>query len=191
MFASCPQLAKLLVVEAIPEHFEPGPRARPAPGPPTNLTGREWAEILKPAKIFFWPEPGPKCCFYLFYTIKCAGGLPKPGPGPSPTQKLRPDASSGMVMGRIFSARNNRNFFEPGPARKMLRSSRVPHPSVTKPLTTKANLARRPPARQVHHLKTLGSPPLLRRRAPEKMILLPKPKRRSVTTRPGKYRTTA
>jgi hypothetical protein len=28
---------------------------------------------------------------------------------------LRPDASSGMVMGRIFSARNNRNFFEPGP----------------------------------------------------------------------------
>jgi hypothetical protein len=28
-----------------------------------------------------------------------------------------------MVMGRIFSARNNRNFFEPGPARKMLRSN--------------------------------------------------------------------
>jgi hypothetical protein len=39
------------------------------------------------------------------------GGLPKPGPGLSPARKLRPDASSGMVMGRIFSTRNNRNFF--------------------------------------------------------------------------------
>jgi hypothetical protein len=40
---------------------------------------------------------------------------------------LRPDASSGMVMGRIFSARNNINFFsplKPDPARKMLRSTR-------------------------------------------------------------------
>jgi hypothetical protein len=44
---------------AIPKHYEPAPtrpagpaRARPAPGPPTNLTGRVWAEILKPAKIF-------------------------------------------------------------------------------------------------------------------------------------------
>jgi hypothetical protein len=35
----------------IPEHFEPGP-TRPAPGLPTNLTGRAWAEILKPAKNF-------------------------------------------------------------------------------------------------------------------------------------------
>jgi hypothetical protein len=47
--------------------------------------------------------------------MKCAGGPPKPGPGPSPAQKLRPGASTGMAMGRIFSARNNRNFFEPGP----------------------------------------------------------------------------
>jgi hypothetical protein len=44
---------------AIPEHFEPGPQARPGPGPPTNLAGRAWAEILKPAKNF-WPEPGLK-----------------------------------------------------------------------------------------------------------------------------------
>jgi hypothetical protein len=51
---------------AIPEHFESGPtrptgpaRAQPAPGTPTNLTGRAWAEILKPAEIFLaraWPE---------------------------------------------------------------------------------------------------------------------------------------
>jgi hypothetical protein len=33
---------------------------------------------------------------------------------------LNPGVTSGMVMGRIFSARNNRNFFNP--ARKMLRS---------------------------------------------------------------------
>jgi hypothetical protein len=39
----------------------------------------------------------------------------------------------------------------------------APHPSVTKPLAMKANLARRPPARQVHQLKTLASPPLLQR----------------------------
>jgi hypothetical protein len=34
----------------------PGPLARPALGPPTNLTGRAWAEILKPAKFFFDPN---------------------------------------------------------------------------------------------------------------------------------------
>jgi hypothetical protein len=46
-----------LVGPAIPKHFEPGPvQARPAPGPPTNLTGRAWAEILKPAKKFFGPS---------------------------------------------------------------------------------------------------------------------------------------
>jgi hypothetical protein len=122
----------------IPEHFEPGPtrpagpaQARPAPGPPTNLTGRAWAEILKPAKIFL-AQAQPEMLFWLFYTIKCAGGPPKPGPGPSPARKLRPDASSGMVMGRIFSARKNRNIFQPYPnparpkpglARKMLRSN--------------------------------------------------------------------
>jgi hypothetical protein len=46
----------------IPEHFEldPGPAA---PGPPTNLTGRAWAEILKPVEKVFLLEPGPKCCF--------------------------------------------------------------------------------------------------------------------------------
>jgi hypothetical protein len=44
---------------------------------------------------------------------------------------LRPDASCGMVMGRIFLARSNRTFFSPartrpGPARKMLRSNSPP-----------------------------------------------------------------
>jgi hypothetical protein len=58
-----------LVTVSIPEHFEPGPtrpaglaQAGPATGSPTKLTGRARAEILKPAN-FFWPEPGPKCCF--------------------------------------------------------------------------------------------------------------------------------
>jgi hypothetical protein len=52
-------------INDIPEHFEPGPLARPAPSLPTKLTGRAWAEILKPAKKM-WPEPGPKCCFNCF-----------------------------------------------------------------------------------------------------------------------------
>jgi hypothetical protein len=42
----------------------------------------------------------------------------------------------------------------------------------------KANLAQRPSARQVHHLSTLASPPLLQRQVPKKTILLLKPKRR-------------
>jgi hypothetical protein len=64
-----------------------------------------------------WPEPGPKCRFKLFYTIKCATGLPSLGPA----WKLRPDTSNGTVMDRIFSAWNNRVFStrpEPGPTEK-------------------------------------------------------------------------
>jgi hypothetical protein len=38
--------------------------ARPVPGPSTNLTGRVWVEILKPA--IFLHEPDPKCCFNYF-----------------------------------------------------------------------------------------------------------------------------
>jgi hypothetical protein len=64
------------------------------------LTGRAWVEILKPVK-FFLPRARPE--------------MPKPGPGPSPARKLRPDAPGRMVMGRNFSARNNRIFFEPSP----------------------------------------------------------------------------
>jgi hypothetical protein len=52
-------------VRAIPEHFEPGP-TRPATGPPTNLTGRAWAEILKPAKNFFGPSPARNAAFSCF-----------------------------------------------------------------------------------------------------------------------------
>jgi hypothetical protein len=58
---------------AIPEHFEPGPTrpagpawARPAPGPATNLTGRPWAEVLKPAKNFFGPSLARNAVFSCF-----------------------------------------------------------------------------------------------------------------------------
>jgi hypothetical protein len=47
----------------IPEHFEPG-LARPAPGPPTNLTGRTGVgRDLEARENYFWPEHDPKCCF--------------------------------------------------------------------------------------------------------------------------------
>jgi hypothetical protein len=90
----------------------PSPLARPAPGPPTNLTGWAWAEILKPAKKFL-ARARPEMLFLVVLHYKCAGGPIKPGPSPSPARKVRPDTFSGMVMGRIFSARNNRNFFDP------------------------------------------------------------------------------
>jgi hypothetical protein len=54
------------------KHFEPGPawpagpvRARPALGPPTNLTGRAWVEILKPVN-FFGPSPARNVVFSCF-----------------------------------------------------------------------------------------------------------------------------
>jgi hypothetical protein len=79
-----------------------------------NLTGRAWAEILKYAKLFL-ARARSKMLFLVVLHYKCARGPPKPGPAPRPARKLRPDLSSGMVMGRIFSARNNRNFLRPGP----------------------------------------------------------------------------
>jgi hypothetical protein len=94
----------------IPEQNEPGPSPMGF-SPPTNLTGQGLGVGRDPAaqKIFSWPKPGPKYCFMLFYTMKCAGGLPEPGPGP----KNRPDLPGGTVMGGTCSARNNRAFFGP------------------------------------------------------------------------------
>jgi hypothetical protein len=64
---------------AIPEHFWPGPtrpagpaRARPAPGPPTDLTGRAWAEILKLAK-FFLAQARPEMLFLVTLHYKMRG----------------------------------------------------------------------------------------------------------------------
>jgi hypothetical protein len=75
----------------IPEYFEPG-LTRPA-GPAR----------AKPAHELYWAgvdrDLEARENFY----------------GPSPARKLRSDMSSEMVMGRIFSARKNRNFFRPGP----------------------------------------------------------------------------
>jgi hypothetical protein len=44
----------------------PGPQARPATGLPTNLTGRAWAEISKPAKKKFSPSPVQNAVFSCF-----------------------------------------------------------------------------------------------------------------------------
>jgi hypothetical protein len=92
----------------IPEHFELGP-ARPAPSPPTNLTHRAWAEILKTAKLFF-ARARPEMLFLVVLHYKMRGR-----PAQARAEKLRPDASNGMVMGRIFSAQSNTIFFRLGP----------------------------------------------------------------------------
>jgi hypothetical protein len=53
-----------------------GPLARPdpgpAPGPPTDLTGRAWAEILKPAK-FFLARARPEMLFLVVLHYKMRG----------------------------------------------------------------------------------------------------------------------
>jgi hypothetical protein len=60
-------------------------RARPAPGPPTNLTGRAWEEILKPAKFFFY-RARPEMLFLVILHYKMRGrpaqaqDQPEPGP---------------------------------------------------------------------------------------------------------------
>jgi hypothetical protein len=66
----------------------------------------------------------PKMVFLAILQNKMHGRPPKPGLCPG--RKLGPDAPSGMVMGRIFSTRNNRVFSaraEPDLARKMLIST--------------------------------------------------------------------
>jgi hypothetical protein len=120
-------LRTMRCLETIPEHFEPGPGPRQA-HPRTLLDGRgkrSWS----PRKVFL-ARAQPEMLFLVVLHYKIRG---RPAPSPSPARKLRPDTSSGMAMGRIFSARNNINFFQPDPnparpepglARKMLRSIR-------------------------------------------------------------------
>jgi hypothetical protein len=74
----------------------PGPDRWPdpspaAPGPTTNPIWWAWAEILKPVNFFF-TRARPEMLFLV------CGARPSPGPA----WKVRPDASNGMVMGRIF-----------------------------------------------------------------------------------------
>jgi hypothetical protein len=64
---------------------------------------RVWTLVIPvdtPWGPFVWQPEG----------ISPTGGPPKPEPGPTPIRKLRPDVSSGMVMGRIFSAWNDQGF---------------------------------------------------------------------------------
>jgi len=98
----------------IPEQNEPGPSPMGF-SPSTNLTGQDLGKDPAVQKIFSWPKPSPKYCFFLFYTTKCTGDPSRPGLGPAQPKKIRPDLSSRTVMGGTFSARNNRGFFF-GPA---------------------------------------------------------------------------
>jgi hypothetical protein len=78
-------------------------RARPAHEPYWTGVGRDLE-----AHEFFLAQARPEMLFLvvLHYKIRRAAR-------PNPARKARSDASSGMVMGRIFLARNNRNFFQP------------------------------------------------------------------------------
>jgi hypothetical protein len=78
----------------IPEHFEPGPttpagraRARPALGPPTNLTGRAWVEILKPVKKFL-ARARPEMLFSVVLHYKMRGRLAQARARPEPGLKI-------------------------------------------------------------------------------------------------------
>jgi hypothetical protein len=115
----------------IPEHFEPGSArpagpawARPAPGPPTNLTGRTWAEILKPANCF--GPSRPEMLFLVVLRYKICGRPGQAQARPEPGPKIEALHAHRMVMGRIFLSEITEFFSarpEPGPARKMLRST--------------------------------------------------------------------
>jgi hypothetical protein len=83
------------------------------PGPPMNLTGRAWAEILKPANFFF-ARARPEMLFLVVLHYKMRGRPAQARVRPEPDRKLRPDASSGMVMDRIFRPEIT-DFFQPGP----------------------------------------------------------------------------
>jgi hypothetical protein len=80
--------------------------------------------MLHPRKIFL-ARARPEVLFLFVLHYKIRGGPPKPWPGPSLAQKLRPDASSGMVMDRIFSGRNNRIFFSPAPTQPGPKNAQV------------------------------------------------------------------
>jgi hypothetical protein len=73
---------------------------------PTHTTKSSW---------IFFARARHEMLFLVVLHYKMRRRPPKPGPGPSPARELRRDASSGMVMSRIFSTRNNRIFFRPGP----------------------------------------------------------------------------
>jgi hypothetical protein len=56
--------------------------------------------------------------FLVVLHYKIRGQPAQARAGPSPARKLRLDVSSWMVMGRIFSARNNIIFFNPARTEK-------------------------------------------------------------------------
>jgi hypothetical protein len=68
----------------------PGQLARPATGPPTNLTGRAWAEILKPAKIFLArARPEMLLLVVLHYKIRGRPAHARAGTEPGPKIEAR------------------------------------------------------------------------------------------------------
>jgi hypothetical protein len=95
------------------------------PGPPTKLTGREWAEILKPAKKIL-VRARPEMLFLVILHYKIRGR-------PAQARALPENWGPICPMGRSwagFSRPEKPGFFwaqpEPGPTREMLRSTCAP-----------------------------------------------------------------
>jgi hypothetical protein len=82
-------------------------RTRPAP---KDLVGWVWTQILRPEKKIL-ARARPEMLIFSYFTLQNAlAARPKLGPYLSPARKLRPGVSSEMVVGRIFSTRNNQIF---------------------------------------------------------------------------------
>jgi hypothetical protein len=79
--------AKALLYLSILSPARPGPLARPGPGPPTNLTGRAWVEILKPAK-FFLARARPEMLFLVVLHYKMCGRPAQARARPEPGSKI-------------------------------------------------------------------------------------------------------
>jgi hypothetical protein len=83
----------------IPEHFEPGPARWPNPSPARARPAHEpyWTGVGKDleAREFFFARARLEMLFLVVLHYKMCGR-------PAQARKSRPDASSGMVMSRIF-----------------------------------------------------------------------------------------
>jgi hypothetical protein len=110
--------------EAILEHFQPGPLARPVPGPPTNLTGRPWAKILKPAKIFL-ARARPEMLFLVVLHYKMRGRPAQARAQPEPGPKIEARRTQWDGHGQVFRPEITEIFLSPARTRPGPKNAQV------------------------------------------------------------------